>query len=677
MPSSQNSSDKLDALKNRAKELLKKRDFDPSQYSSKNLNELVESLQMYQVELEIQNEELVRSREEVEKSEERFKSLFDNAPVSYCILKSNGLVLDANKTFCDYLKLKPDRIIGEPFEKFISSDSQDDYYFHSKNLLNMGEDSTIISVGREPNKQHFKIHSRRIQLTTDADTVTLITLNNITNEVNYQRKLAESEARFRSLIDSIDDVVFTLDTKHRHTGVYGKWLEKYNQKPSDYMGKTATDMMGEEQAAIHIKNNEQALQGKSVVYEWSIDHPAGRQVMQTSLSPIYSIKNEVVGIVGVARNITVGVLAKQNLVERTKELSCLYSILSIGHREDISLEEYLQSCVQIIPEGFRYVNETQVKIVVDSEAYKTDGFNDTQNSINAPIVIDDRIFGEITVCYSQSIKEKNPFLNEEKRLLELISTNLSQVIKREIIKEKIEKSNTRLQELNAEKDKVLSVIGHDLRSPLSTILGISQLLERKHDGLDSPKRQELIGGITKTSSKLYELLENLLDWARLQRGAIKYSPSKQNVKELAQYAAEMYRENFVKKQIVVDVDIESDIFVLADTNMVESVLRNLISNALKFTERNGVVSINASKIDDEWVEITVSDSGVGMDDDILANLFKIECNIGREGTEEEPSSGFGLLLCKDFILKHDGKIWANSKVGEGSTFHFTLPACKD
>ncbi|MFO8020895.1 MAG: PAS domain S-box protein, partial [Perlabentimonas sp.] len=231
MPSPQSDHKKLDALKRRAKELLGKRDFDPAEYSGKNEEELIESLQMYQVELEIQNEELIRSREVAEKNEERFKSLFANAPVGYCILENNGIVLDANKTFCDYLQLKPSKIIGKPFEKFISSESQDEYYFHNKNLFNEGVASTLISVGDQPNKLHFKISSRRIQLTADAGDVTLTTLNNITNEVNYQQKLAESEAKFRSLIDSIDDVVFTLDTQHRHTGVYGKWLEKYNQKP--------------------------------------------------------------------------------------------------------------------------------------------------------------------------------------------------------------------------------------------------------------------------------------------------------------------------------------------------------------------------------------------------------------------------------------------------------------
>ncbi len=677
MSSTQSSHKKLDILKEKAKEMLSKRDIAPDRFSGKNQKELIESLQLYQVELEIQNQELIRSREEVERNEDRFKNIFNHAPVGYCIISSKGLILDANSTFYDYLNRKPSQVIGRRFEEFISIESQDEYYFHSKNVKEKEEASTLISIGNVSSQMHFKLFSRRLQLTKDEDLVTLCTLNDVTNETNYQRQLVESEARFRSLVDSIDDVVFTLDTQQRHTGVYGKWLERLNQKPSDYLGKTAAEVMNEEQAAIHKKNNELALQGENVVYEWSVNHPTGRREMQTSLSPIYNVDKEVVGIVGVARDITVSILAKEDLTERTKELSCLYSILSIGHRADISLEQYLQSCVGIIPEGFKHVANAQVKIVVNSSVYTTDNFCETKNCIQTPILIDEREIGEITVCYNQGVTEEHPFIKEENKLLELISKNIAQVISRETVKAKVDQSNIRLQELNAEKDKVLSVIGHDLRGPLSTILGISQLLERKYNGLDPSKRQELIKGISKTSGRLYELLENLLDWARLQRGAIKFNPSRQSVQELARYAANMYNENFVKKQVVIDVDIEADIFVFADTNMAESVLRNLISNALKFTRRYGVVSINASRVDNEWVEIAVSDNGIGMDKDILDNLFKIECNIGREGTDKESSSGFGLLLCKDFVVKHGGQIWANSKVDEGSTFHFTLPAYTD
>jgi signal transduction histidine kinase len=165
-----------------------------------------------------------------------------------------------------------------------------------------------------------------------------------------------------------------------------------------------------------------------------------------------------------------------------------------------------------------------------------------------------------------------------------------------------------------------------------------------------------------------------LEWARLQKGELQFSPEKLNLSNLVKGIVEFYNEHSQAKEIKTISKVDSNLNVWVDENMVKSILRNLLSNAIKFTNKNGEISILARNIEDGMVEVSVADNGIGMDSEILNNLFRIECNIGREGTNNEPSSGLGLLLCKEFVEKNNGKIWAESQEGEGSTFFFTLPS---
>jgi PAS domain S-box-containing protein len=296
---------KKEWLTKRAEELLKSKEkLSPLDFSD-SLEELVESLQIYQIELEMQNTELIRVQQSLDREKSRFETLFNHAPVGYCSLYLNGELLEANKAFCRILALSENQSKGKHFSIFVHPDSQDDFYIHLRRVKDtLTDHSTILRVGNTSTVVYIKLHSSVARFEGDDNEVLLCTISDITNEVLYQRDLHQSEERFRSLVTSIDDVVFTLDKNQRHTAVYGKWLEKFNQTPDDYLGKTSADMMGNELAQIHEKNNTIALEGQSVVYEWNIDFVEGKQYFQTSLSPIFAANREVVGLAGVARNIT-------------------------------------------------------------------------------------------------------------------------------------------------------------------------------------------------------------------------------------------------------------------------------------------------------------------------------------------------------------------------------------
>jgi len=240
----------------------------------------------------------------------------------------------------------------------------------------------------------------------------------------------------------------------------------------------------------------------------------------------------------------------------------------------------------------------------------------------------------------------------------------------------LQQKNEELQKINAEKDKFFSIIAHDLRSPFSAFLGYTQMMEDELSTFTLEELQKIASTMRKSAGMLFNLLENLLEWSRMQRGLNSYKPEIFLLREQTEAGIELVRDATQKKNITISQDIPDDMMVYADSQMFESLVRNLVFNAIKFTPRGGQITIKARPVPDNLVEIAVSDTGIGMNQDILSKLFHLNEDTNRKGTEGEPSTGLGLILCKDFIGKLGGKIWAVSEEGKGSTFYFTLP-CKN
>jgi signal transduction histidine kinase len=186
--------------------------------------------------------------------------------------------------------------------------------------------------------------------------------------------------------------------------------------------------------------------------------------------------------------------------------------------------------------------------------------------------------------------------------------------------------------------------------------------------------------ITKYSSSLhrsvlalYTLLENLLEWALLQKGSIMFAPKYLRLSDIFSNSHGTIAERALQKEIAILNEIPGDQEIYADEKMITSVLRNILSNAVKFTRRGGEVVVKAKEIEGEYVEISITDTGIGIPDNNIGKLFRLDVKIGSNGTDNEPSTGLGLVLCREFVEKHGGKIWVESRENKGSTFYITLP----
>jgi len=237
-----------------------------------------------------------------------------------------------------------------------------------------------------------------------------------------------------------------------------------------------------------------------------------------------------------------------------------------------------------------------------------------------------------------------------------------------------------LSELNATKDKLFSIIAHDLKSPFNSMLGFSKILDEEFDKYDTERKKKFISIVNQGLKHTYKLLENLLYWSRSQRGTIDFRPEKINMYLLFKETSELLNQSAENKSIKLINKLPEYIFVDADKDMLSTIIRNLLSNSIKFTPKGGEIKVIAKLIETnnnrDFVEIKIKDNGIGIPKEIQTKLFDIGENTQTKGTENETGTGLGLILCKEFVEKHGGNIWVESEEGKGSDFKFTLPLNK-
>lgn len=267
----------------------------------------------------------------------------------------------------------------------------------------------------------------------------------------------------------------------------------------------------------------------------------------------------------------------------------------------------------------------------------------------------------------------------DRYFISLIASAVGVEEERKLAHDEILRYAAELQELNQSKDKFFSIISHDLKGPFNAILGFSDILTADWNDYTDDERQHFIRNINTSAQNTYRLLENLLEWALAQTGKVTFSPAAFDLSVVANEVVILMREPAEKKQIKLFTGINFNTMVFADENMIRTILRNLVSNAIKFTCEGGDVKILSKVIPSTagkpgMVEVCVRDSGIGIDRELLSKLFNIDEKVRTNGTANEKGTGLGLILCRELIQKNEGKIWAESEPGQGSRFCFTVPA---
>jgi len=306
-------------------------------------------------------------------------------------------------------------------------------------------------------------------------------------------------------------------------------------------------------------------------------------------------------------------------------------------------------------------------ITTDDEFLVMEALPNTHSEIAIPLQVGQEIIGVLDIQSERSAR----FDDEDQQVLQTLTNQIAIAIR-----------NARLYELekklNTDKDKFFSIISHDLRNPFNVLLGNTQLMSEMIDKLSREDLQQMSRSIHNQAKATHQLLENLLTWSQLQRGRIEFDPSPVNLQYLADNTISLLEGAAEGKQVQLQQTIDESLVIQVDEYMIDTVIRNLTSNALKFTPEGGHITLSAQNghNDDEgrWVEVSIIDTGVGISQEDMDLLFKIGHHHTTPGTAQEQGTGLGLILCQEMVEKNGGKIWIESEIGQGTTVKFTVPA---
>jgi len=662
------------------------------------------------------------------------------------------------------------RFVGQPSGHNLIGKTDHDFYpkhvadEHRKNEIEvMVNDSPILSKTEKTTDEHGKeiylstskipLHDQKGRVTGIVGIVTDITEIVITNEkleqknkdlqeINkllmekkeenlqqeeelkiYYEKSVDEKNQLRTLIDNMPDRIYIKDRRSRFVAgnIHLAKILKV-KSPDELIGKTDYDFHPKN-IAEEFYNDEQKIMSTGIALinkeEKGIDIEGKEAIISTTKVPVRDEYGNVVGIVGVGREITAykeseiklieqqdnlreaNVLLREKQDEIQKKSEELYSrtqeLLRLNHElEKLSLVASSTDNVIIIMDAdanFEWVNHSFEKHYGMSfeEYLKTKGRNLRENSFNKNIneILDEVIKTCKPKIYtSKGIDNNNkiiwlqttlsPVLNDKGEITRLIAidSDITQLMEAEdkISQQKteIEKQRDELRKLNATKDKFFSIIAHDLRNPFHSIMGFSDLLMSNYDSTKDNDKKEFIRLINESANSAYGLLENLLNWTRAQTNRIKFEPSQIDLSKIIHRNISILSVHAKNKDITLTYEVPQNIIVVADENMVDTIIRNLLANAIKFTQTNGKVHVSA-RIEDYDVIISVADTGIGMDEETLSKLLNREEFFNTPGTSGETGTGLGLIVSKEFITRHGSDLIIESKKNEGSIFTFSLP----
>jgi PAS domain S-box-containing protein len=499
---------------------------------------------------------------------------------------------------------------------------------------------------------------------------------------NEELRHANAESgfnRFRQALDKSGEAIFLTDFEGVFTYINEGFTKLYGYTSDELIGKVTprilkSNLLNSEVYEEFWKAISSSIEVKGEILN---RHKEGHLIqIEGSANSIHDENNNIVGYLGIQHDISERKLAEKALKESEHEFRNIFD--NIG--EGIGFVNPGEEFVLVNPAARRIFGETEGKLVGKNlrEFLTDDEFLSIQNQTKI------RKKGQKS-SYEIEIQRSNG----EKRSLVITAVPQSDsdgnfigtlgifrdITDRKEIEDALRASESKLLKLNADKDRFMAILAHDLKGPFNSLLGFSELLAENIRHYDIDKIESLVSFISKSAKSAFVLLENLLMWTQSQSGKIPFEPQKLKLNEVFTEVLEILQPTADSKNIVLSFQTTEKMSVFADREMLKTILRNLVSNAIKFTMPGGKVDIIAEKTPEHRI-ISVIDSGIGIPPAKLDKLFDALQIQSTKGTGNESGTGLGLLLCRDFVERHDGKIWAESRVGKGSIFKISLPKAK-
>jgi len=610
------------------------------------------------------------AEKKLKETEMKFSTLVETSPDGVVIVNNQLKIEYASKTFFELFGIKIlDRVIGHEITNYISQEYLLKLKIDIKNMFEGNYDGISEYGAVKFDGTVFFIECNG-EILKDSDNNVVgvfIIIRDITERKLIENALIESETRFKGLFDNAKDGIIIHDKNFKIIDVnpYVSQILEYNYKElinfefvsiisNEYFNKLSAEKILEKNKTIELevftKNNKK-------IY------------IQLSLSRL-SIANSD-NYLSIIRDITEQKIAEDQLKKSEEKYRTLTELLPATVCElDLSGNFIFKNKNSYQMFGYEFSDnlDNAFSTVVVSEHNK---IKENMKRIMSGEIIEGQEYTGIKkdgshfpiMIYSSLLSQKSVPVGFRSIIID-IST-------RKKYEEELKSIAENLKISNATKDKMFSIIAHDLRGPIGNLKAMMELLLENPEEFELAEITEILSSLKDSSVSTYDLLENLLNWAKSQQGLIEYIPDVYDIKAITINSINSQKPNAENKKIKIINHIPQGIKVICDVNMIRTVLRNLISNAIKFTKENGKIEISHI-LDNKTVTISVKDTGIGIETQNISKIFNENEYFTTYGTNREKGSGLGLNLCKEFIEKNNGKIWVESTYGQGATFSFSL-----
>jgi len=540
-------------------------------------------------------------------------------------------------------------------------------------------------------KRIMLLNARQIKKTLGKEQIILLAIEDITDKKKTETylekttkervvigKSADEASEFaENIINTVREPLLVLDKKLRVVKASRSFFDFFKVNSDETIGKLIYDL-GNRQWDIPILREllEKILPEKTTFDNYEVKHDfsvIGKRIMLLNARQIKRALGKEGIILLAFQDITGRKFAEESLISSEIRYRRLFETAKDGI---LILDAETGKIIDVNPFLIELLGYTKESII-EKEIWEFGFFKDIATNKEKFLELQQKGYVRYEDLPLETIDGRkidvefvsNTYLVNQNKI---VQCNIRDITERKRVEQIIQLRNHQLSELNATKDKLFSIIAHDLKSPFQFLLSSTEFLATEIESLSQEEVRLYIEKLGGNLNNLYDLLENLLDWSMMQRNMIDYKPENLVLNDLVKKVIGMSTQNAVKKNISIFNKINSGAVVYADINMLHSVVQNLIINAIKFTHSGGQIIVSSTDKND-FIEVSVNDNGIGIESEKFIELFNFNRIYSTNGTNGEKGTGLGLPLCKEFVERNGGKIWIESEVGKGSTFFFTLP----
>jgi len=622
---------------------------------------------------------LRQAEEKIRKSEEKFRIAYKTNPDLININRlSDGMYISINDGFTRILGYTEEDAIGRTSLDMNIWVNPEERIALVKELRAKGEVKNFETkfLSKDGNIVNGIMASSLVDL--DGVPHILSIIKDVTIRKRAEEALAKEQFLINALMNNFSDYVYFKDLESRFIRINKSLALSFGlDDPAQAVGKTDFDFFTKEHAQQAFEDEQTIIRtGQLLNTEEKETHPNRPDTWVSTIKlPLTDNDGNIIGTFGISRDIT---KRKQAEAELTQEQYLMRTLMD-NLPDHIYFKDHASRFLRInkalaqflgLNDPAQAIEKTDFDFFTGEHAQQA--FEDEQKIIRTGQLLsteEKETHHDRPDTWVSTIKL--PLSDKDGNIIGTFGISRD-ITKHKLAEEEIKLKNELLQIINAEKDKFFSILAHDLRGPLSAFVAATKIITEEIQTMKFEEIKEITLSMKTSAINIYSLLENLLEWSRLRRGVMDFIPERFNLKKKIEECINVLSESARKKGIEIKIFVPDELDVLADSHMFEAVIRNLVSNAIKFTTSGGKVTLTAGYNEDHTIEIKISDSGIGMTPELKNKLFQINEKTSRPGTEGEPSTGLGLLLCKEFVEKHNGKIWVESEVGKGSTFSFTI-----